>query len=146
MISAICPIDGTKINEPTVRVVAGLVFLLGTIGLYFQSSFIFLFLVFDFFVRGYYQKKWSALRWVAVYLTHVFQLPEKLIDAGAKRFAAKIGFWFSVALFILSVIPSPFALTVVGSTLLVCALLESVFAFCLGCQFYTFYLKIIGKI
>lgn len=146
MASPICPVDGTKINEPTVRVVAGLVLLLGMIGLYFQSSFIFLFLVFDFFVRGYSHKKWSILRWFAIYITHIFQLPEKLIDAGTKRFAAKIGFWFSVALFILSVIPLPFALAVVGSILLVCALLESVFAFCLGCQFYTFYLKIIGEI
>jgi len=38
------PIDGTLINEPTVRVVASLIAITTALGIYFQSPFIFLFL------------------------------------------------------------------------------------------------------
>lgn len=53
----ICPINGEKINEPTVRTVAGIVVILASAGIYFQLYFIFLFLGYDFFVRGFYKKE-----------------------------------------------------------------------------------------
>jgi hypothetical protein len=37
----ICPINGEKINEPTVRTVAGIVVILASVGIYFQLYFIF---------------------------------------------------------------------------------------------------------
>ena len=58
----ICPIDGTLINEPTVRVVAGFVAITAAVGVYFQSPVVFLFLAYDFYVQSFDKKEWSLFR------------------------------------------------------------------------------------
>lgn len=136
----ICPINGEKINEPTVRTVAGIVVILASAGIYFQVYFIFLFLGYDFFVRGFYKKEYSLLRFIGIQITNLFNFNEKLIDAAPKRFAAKIGFFFSVIIFVLLLLQQFYAALIVTGILIVCAVLESVFAYCLGCQFYSIYI------
>ena len=93
-----CPIEGTQINEPTVRVVAFLIAITAAVGVWFQSPVIFLFLAFDFYVRGFYKKEWSLFRSIGIRTINVFDVKEKLIDAGGKKFAAKIGFIISALL------------------------------------------------
>jgi len=136
----ICPINGEKINEPTVRTVAGIVVILASAGIYFQLYFIFLFLGYDFFVRGFYKKEYSLLRFIAIQITNLFNFNEKLIDAAPKRFAAKIGFFFSILILVLFLLQQFYLALIVTTILILCAILESVFAYCLGCQFYSIYI------
>jgi len=142
----VCPVDGTKVNEPTVRIVAGLVIVLASVGLVFQSPYIFAFLAYDFAVRGFDKRDWSPLRYVGIKLTNLFELKEHLIDAAPKRFAAKVGLLFSVTLVILSFLQLSTSAYVVGEILLLCAFLESVFAYCLGCEVYSLFFKLKAKL
>ncbi len=138
----ICPINGEKINEPTVRTVAGIVVILASFGIYFKLSSIFVLLAFDFFVRGFYKKEYSFLRLIAIQVTNLLNFKTKLIDSAPKRFAAKIGFIFSILTLALVLLHKFNFALIVTVILIVCAVLESVFGYCLGCQFYSIYITI----
>ena len=135
----ICPIDGTLINEPTVRVVAGLVAITAAVGIYFQSPIVFLFLTFDFFVRGFDKKEWSLFRYLGIKTVTIIDIKEKLIDAGGKKFASKVGFILSAILTVASFLQLPLAMYALGGILVLFATLESVLALCVGCKIYSFY-------
>ena len=141
-----CPIEGTKINEPTVRVVAFLIATTAIAGIWYQSPIIFLFLAFDFYVRGFDKKEWSLLRQIGIRIVTVFEVKEKLIDAGGKKFAAKIGFLFSAALTLSALFHWQFTLIGLGGILVLFAVLESALAYCVGCKVYSVLNKIAYKL
>lgn len=141
----ICPIDGTRINEPTVRVVAFLVVIITILGIVFQSPVIFLALTIDFFIRGFFNKQWSILRSVGVGITNLFDLKPKLIDAGGKKFSAKIGFFIAALLIVSTIYEWQAVITALGGILIFFATLEFAFAYCVGCKIYPFYLKLASK-
>jgi len=141
----ICPIEGTLINEPTVRVVAGLVAITAAIGIYFQSPVIFLFLAFDFFVRGFDKKEWSIFRYLGIKTVTVIDIREKLIDAGGKKFASKVGFILSSVIAVTAFLQLPIVIYSLGGILVLFATLEAVLAYCVGCKIYTLYNKFFLK-
>jgi hypothetical protein len=138
----ICPIEGTLLNEPTVRVVAALVAITAAIGIYFQSPLIFLFLTFDFFVRGFNKKKWSIFLFVGIRTITLIDVKEKLIDSGGKKFASKVGFILSAILTITALLQLSFFVLLLGGILVLFATLESALAFCVGCKIYTWYARL----
>ncbi len=141
-----CPIEGTQLNEPTVRVVALLIAIMAAAGIYYQSYILFLFLAFDFFVRGFNKKEWSLFRYIGIKTVTVFNVKEKLIDAGGKKFAAKIGFILSTLLTLSSLMQFQLITAVLGGILVLFASLESALAYCVGCKVYTLYNKFLLKL
>jgi len=137
----ICPIEGTLINEPTVRVVAALVAITAAIGIYFQSPVIFLFLAFDFFTRGFYKKEWSVFRFIGIRTIRIIDVKEKLIDSGGKKFASKVGFILSAILTVSVFLQLSFVTLTLGGMLVLFATLESTLAYCVGCKIYTVYAR-----
>ena len=137
--SHICPIEGTLINEPTVRVVAALVAITASVGIYFQSPLIFLFLAFDFFVRGFDHKEWSLFRYFGIKTVNFIDVKEKLIDAGGKKFASKVGFILSAIITVAAFLQLPVVVFALGGVLVLFATLEAVLAYCVGCKIYTLY-------
>ncbi len=133
----ICPIEGTLINEPTVRVVAGLVAITAAVGVYFQSPIIFLFLAFDFFVRGFDKKEWSLFRYFGIKTVTFIDIKEKLIDSGGKKFASKVGFILSSILTLSAFLQFSTIVYTLGGILVLFATLESALAYCVGCKIYT---------
>jgi hypothetical protein len=142
----ICPVEGTQLNEPTIRVVAFLVVIITVFGIVFHSPVVFFFLTYDFFVRGFYNRQWSLLRLAAIQIVNLFRFKTKLIDAGGKRFAAKIGFFISVTLTISELIQWPAVVCSFGGILVFFAILESVFSYCFGCQMYTWFNIIVPEL
>jgi predicted benzoate:H+ symporter BenE len=65
------------------------------------------------------------------------------VDRAPKRFAAGVGFLFSLSFLILSLIPYTLAAGVLAGILVLFASLEAFFAFCAGCYVY-FFLKKLG--
>ncbi len=133
----ICPIEGTLINEHTVRVVAALVAISAAIGIYFQSPLIFLFLAFDFFERGFDKKEWSLFRFIGIKTIAIIDVKEKLIDSGGKKFASKVGFILSAILTVSVFLQWSFLVLLLGGILVLFASLESALAYCVGCKIYT---------
>lgn len=131
-----CPMDGTKVNEPVVRTVAILTAILAAAGTFLSLPLIYLLLIYDFFVRGFVNRKYSVIRVFGILINDIIEFKPKLIDGAPKQFAAKIGFVFSVSIFVLLLLQFTIAAYAVTAILLVCALLEGVLGFCVGCEFY----------
>ena len=98
-----CPISKNTIDENVVRLVGFFSLILVILG-FLLSPWIFLFLAFDFLMR-IYKLNFSILRHIAIFIMHrILKIKPKAIGAAPKRFAAGIGFLFSIIIFILILI------------------------------------------
>jgi len=135
-----CPLAGYRIDENSARIVAGLVALGTILGLYFAGSaarWIFPLLALDFATRALSRPRWSFLGRYAGWLLRSLKISPRLVDAGPKRFAARVGLIFTLALTVLAFLGLSSAVRTVGAILLLCALLESLAGFCVGCQLWS---------
>ena len=62
--------------------------------------------------------------------------PAELEDAAPPTFAQGVGFFVTVVGIVLHLVGVPYALVIAASAAFVAAFLNSVFAYCLGCQLY----------
>ncbi len=131
-----CPVDGTKVNEPVVRIVAIFVAILAVAGILLNQPLIFALLIYDFFVRGFVDRKYSLLRYLALHTNDITHFKDKIIDAAPKKFAAKVGFIFSIIIFVALLLHLTVFAYTTTAILLVCTLLEGAFGYCVGCEFY----------
>lgn len=133
--SVSCPVDGVKVNESKVRTVAFFVWILMTAYLLTAVWVIPAVLILDFALRAFDFGKWSPLGRLSERVVKSFRFPALMIDQGPKRFAAGIGFVFSVAILALHLLGlNP--LILVGLITLFAAL-EAFAGFCAGCHVYT---------
>jgi hypothetical protein len=136
----LCPLAGYKIDEKAARLVAGFVVLLtlaASLAPQPLAGLILFFLVADFGVRAFSRPRWSLLARISTRILRGVGVAPRSVDAGPKRFAARIGLGFAVALSGLSVFGVHGAFLAVAGVLGLCALLESTLGFCLGCWVYT---------
>lgn len=123
------------VNEKVVRFIAAQVILLTLVTLVTDWIWLALFLAVDFALRAFTRIP-SPLAFIAKRLAKVFQLTPKPIFAPPKRFAAALGFAFSLLIAIFFYLHFPLAAYVTGAILILCATLEAVFNICLGCYVY----------
>jgi hypothetical protein len=136
-ITITCPVSTERVNETVVRIVAAFTVLLTAVGLLPNNFFIAGFLVIDFSLRAFYNGKGSLLKVLAKQLSFWFHLKQKQVDSAPKKFAAGLGVLFSAFIFIFQLIGFFTLAKIVGVTLIICALLESVAGICLGCIVYS---------
>ena len=148
-----CPISGEQRDNTTVRVVAGIVFVITAVALLVAllvstrtAAIITGILALDFIIRAFIKPKYSPLATLARGIVSGLNLPRKMVDNGPKVFAARIGVIFSVVATILYLGNLFYAGSVVLFILLLCAALESFFSFCLGCWMYSLLPKKLGNI
>ena len=148
-----CPISGEQRDNTTVRVVAGLVFVVAGSSLAVSllvsertAAIITGILAIDFIIRAFFRPKYSPVATLARGIVSGLNLPRKMVDNAPKVFAARIGVLFSVVTTILYATNLLFAGSVVLVILLLCASLESFFSFCLGCWMYSLFPKKLGNI
>lgn len=126
-------------NESKVRLIALFVFLLSGIYAYTFSSYslsllVPLFLVIDFGLRSFNLVKFSPLAVIAGWLAIALKLPAKPVFMAPKRFAARIGLVFSLAIFFFHV--AGFNPLILTGILLCFAALEAFAGFCAGCYVF----------
>lgn len=131
-----CPVSFKKIDQNTVRVMAGLVSALGIAFIIAPQLSILAVLLYDFLVRTLDYKKISPLFHLAKLIAKLLKLKKDEIDAGPKEFALKIGFLFVFISFIMFLSNEITAAVLVILTLTICALLELIFNYCIGCEMY----------
>ncbi|WP_165501749.1 DUF4395 domain-containing protein [Pedobacter frigiditerrae] len=137
-----CPVSSERINENVVRLIALMVAIIGAVSLLFVNFYAIVFLMIDFAIRAFTSGKFSLLKFIALKLFKLFSLPAKLTDLAPKKFAATLGFVFCLvigAFYLFNQIYIAIALTTV---LLLFAVLESVFAICVGCYVYSLWQSI----
>lgn len=142
---AICPISNKRINENVARTNA--FFTVAFLAVYLLSSNLFIigFLLIDFLLRGMEFSQYSLFAIFSKKIVQLLSIKPKLINAGPKIFAARIGVVFSGSILISAL----FNLNGLAITLTaifgVCALLEAAVGFCLACQIYPIVLKLTYK-
>jgi hypothetical protein len=126
------------VNENVVRLIAGQVLLFAIITLATGWVVLPIYLSIDFFLRAFTGIK-PPFALIAQQLAKALKLKPKPIYAPPKKFAAGIGFVFSVVIsgLLLSGL-TDYAKGVTG-VLAVFATLESVFSICAGCYVYSWF-------
>jgi hypothetical protein len=124
-----------RVNENAVRLVAAQVLLFGIATLATGWVAWPLYLSVDFFFRAFTKVK-PPFALIAQQLARALHLEVKPIYAPPKKFAAGVGFLFSVTISALLLIEQTAAANIVSGVLVVFATLESVFSICAGCYVY----------
>jgi len=140
-----CPVDFMSVNENKVRITALFVLVLTIVYLFTGFWPIVLFLTADFFLRAFNYGKYSPLGLLSGFAVRLFKLPNKIVEQGPKRFAAKIGLIFFVIITGFSWLHLLIASTVLAIVICTFAFLESFVGFCAGCYVYSFYIKLFKK-
>jgi len=135
-LSASCPISTNRVDANMVRVISFQVSLFAVILLFTQESFFALVLLFDFTVRTLRLPKFSPFHLVAQFILEGWGVAPKLCDESPKRFALYLGLIISLVLVVLFAAGLTTIATFLAVILLICALLETAFDFCIGCKIY----------
>ena len=135
-----CPVSAERVDNNVTRIIAAIVLLLAVAGVLIQNYCIFIFLTYDFATRSFYKGNGSLLKWVGKQIVKVLKINPKPINAVPRKFAAGLGLVFSItiAVLIFSSLTTPSF--IVCGILAICAFMESVSGFCLGCYVYSFFI------
>lgn len=138
MKNIVCPISDERVNEQVTRLNA--MFTIGMIVLAFvmNSVFLFVFLMADFFIRGFTSIRFSPINYASHYLSNAFNFPVKMIDKAPKVFAARLGFLIPTVIASLYILNLKLAAIIVSGILIFFASLEFLFALCVGCMIYSY--------
>ncbi len=138
MKNIVCPISDERVNEQVTRLNA--MFTIGMIVLAFvmNSVFLFVFLMADFFIRGFTSIRFSPINYASHSLSNAFNFPVKMIDKAPKVFAARLGFLMTTVIASLYILNLKLAAIIVSGILIFFASLEFLFALCVGCMIYTY--------
>jgi hypothetical protein len=127
--------SGLYVDENVVRIIAAQVVVI-TIFILLTHWYIPAFLLaIDFALRAFSTIP-SPLALIAKSISGALKIAPQPIFAPPKRFAALLGFVFSIGISTLFFIESPISAYILGSILIFCAILESGFKVCLGCYVY----------
>lgn len=131
-----CPVSGVKVNENVVRVIALYTVIITSVSLYFNLYALTFLLSVDFAIRAFTDGEYSVLRLLALKTVSVLNIKAKPVDAAPKKFAALLGYLFSINIFVFQFFEITIIAHVLGFMLVACALLEGVLGFCVGCVVY----------
>jgi hypothetical protein len=126
----------SRINENVVRLVAFFVLVFGLATIATGWFILPLYLSIDFLLRAFTNIK-PPFALVASQIAKALHLEVKPIYAAPKKFAAAIGFVFSVVITALLITGFLDTARVVTGVLVLFATLESVFSICAGCYVYS---------
>lgn len=122
-------------DENIVRIIAAQVLIITAITLATSWIFPIFLLAIDFALRAF-SNQFSPLKAVANKIAAFLKLKPKPIFAAPKKFAATLGFIFSMLIVVLLFLEFDYTAKIVASFLILFAILESVFNICVGCYFY----------
>jgi len=130
-------------NETSARLVAAGVVVISTTFLLTNSTFVLVALAYGFAARVAAGPAFSPL---AIFVTRVvtpkLNFNHKFVPGPPKRFAQTIGLVFSSSALLLALLDFSLAAKLVIAGLIFAALLESVFAICLGCIAFSYLMKL----
>jgi len=131
-----CPISTRRVDANMVRVISFQVALFTVALLFTQETIFALVLLFDFFVRAIRRPHFSLFYTLGNFVLKGWGIAPKLCDESPKRFALYMGLVTSLVLLFCYVAGLTGTATVIAIVLLVFALLETIFDYCIGCKIY----------
>ena len=124
------------VNEKAARVVAGLVVLSALTALLLQAGWLLWLLALGFLLRVLSGPRFSPFGLLATRVVAPRLGPPRLVPGPPKRFAQGLGLAFSLSAALCVTFGASTVGWVLVGLLVVAAVLESVFAFCLGCAIF----------
>ena len=140
-----CPIAGYRIDENCARVLAGEVLAMVVAFLLapdFVRPWLWGIVMFDFAMRAFSMPAWSPLGRLGSAWLRLAGIAPRWVDAGPKRFAAKLGLALSLIVLGFESLGASMAVVAVATLLSGCAFLEAVFGICLGCHLWSLWLGV----
>ena len=137
-----CPITVKQTTEQAARLNAFFTVALIAAAILTKSVWPAVFLLIDFFIRGWIGSKYSLVCISSKQIIKVLKMNVKTINAGPKIFAAQVGVFLSagvVACFLAGVSGVG---CVFGVVLLAFSFLEGAFGICVACKLYPYVSKI----
>ena len=131
------PITG---NESKIRLTAFFVLLLIIIYMLTGIGLIPVFLFLDFTLRGFGLGAYSPLAWISGRIVAALKLPAKPVYMPPKRFAARVGFLFCLAIVVAHY--ADLSTLILSAIIALFAALESLAGFCAGCYVYNAYARL----
>jgi len=132
----VCPISTRRVDANMARVVSFQVALFTIIFLVSHESFFVLVILFDFFMRALRQSIFSPFQIIGTFVLKGWGVAPRLCDESPKRFALYLGLVTSLSIIIFYAVGFTLFATVIAAILLICALLETLFDYCIGCKIY----------
>lgn len=132
-----CSYTGVSVDENVARFTALFTVALVSVAVVTGQVWIYALLGVDFALRSRIRGRRSLLGFLARRVVRALGIAPAPTDAGPKAFAAKIGLLFSVGALVLGLLGQPMAAAAVALTLGVCAALEALVGFCVGCLMYS---------
>ena len=134
----VCPVSEERVDENAARVAAGITVLWVTIAVYFNAFWLMGVLAADFAIRAFTVGNWSPVRWLARRVVALVGLRARPTQAAPKKFAALLGTVFCTLIALGIALQLTYLTGALVAALLVCALLEGLAGFCVGCYVYTY--------
>jgi len=134
----VCPVSEERVDEYAARVAAGITVLWMGIAVYFNVFWLMGVLAADFAVRAFTAGSWSPVRWLARRTVALAGLCARPTPAAPKKFAALLGTVFCALITLGIALQLTYLTGALVAALLVCALLEGLAGFCVGCYVYTY--------
>jgi len=141
-INASCPISYDLVNERLTRAYSGFTFI--SLLIYVVTPFKwFLFIsAFDFIIRVTIGVKYSPICYIIKNMLLLINAKPHMVNAGPKKFAAKIGLAFTVSMSIIYLLNMPEIIgLVLGVFSLIAVGAEVFFKFCIACTMYSWFVK-----
>ncbi len=131
-----CPISARRVDSNMVRVISAQVALLTIFFLVTGEVFFVVVIVYDFAMRAVRQVNLSPFYFIGNCFLKTFAIEPKLSDESPKRFALFLGLTISTFILLTYILHLSVLGTVIAVLLIICALLETLFDFCIGCKIY----------
>jgi len=131
-----CPISANRIDTNIVRVISFQVILFTLALLFTHEKFFALVILFDFSVRAVRMMKISPFYMIGKFMLDGWGAEPKMCDESPKRFALYLGLFVSLIMTLCLLSGTVQIAIFIAVILLACALLETLFDFCIGCKIY----------
>lgn len=132
-----CPISNDLVNSKLTRIYAIITFVSIAVYLFTPFKAIIYLTATDFLIRVLFTVKYSPICNLIKYILKVSQTSTHMVNAGPKKFAAKIGFIFSMMMLLGHILGYSTFSYFVGAMFFVAVGLEAIFGYCLACAIYS---------
>ncbi len=142
----ICPVSAKNTNEIVSRMNAFFTVLF-VAAYFFTGSLVYLVvLLFDFLLRNIYEGRLSPVIYLNRYMASVLSLDGRMINAGPKIFAARVGLILSVLALVFGITSGVGTAMVPVAILGLFSFLEVAFGYCVACKIYPYVLPLNEKL
>jgi hypothetical protein len=136
MIHQSCPVSFHNVDGTLARIGSFYIFVSIVLFLVTSQQLILYFLILDFLTRLSGLQRYSLVYYMARVTKRLLGFSSETVDGSAKRLAAYFGLLFVVLLSLEALFKLHIALYATAAFFLLCAGLEIVFDYCIGCKIY----------